>query len=66
MVIAQEKGEDAVYIVTTPSNLLNLAAFSTRAAIMEVWFKVESAVVAVANSFWGQSSSEIFRNMSKL
>lgn len=66
MVIAQEKGEDAVYIVTTPSNLLNLAAFSTRAAIMEVWFEVESAVVAVANSFWGQSSSEIFRNMSKL
>jgi len=66
MVMAQEKGEEVPSISSSPSNLLNLVSFSTRAAIMEAWLEVESAAVAVASSFWGQSSSETFRNMPKL
>jgi len=65
-VIAQEKGEEAPSGSSTPSNLLNLVAFSTRAAIMEAWLEVESAAVSVASSFWGQSSSDTFKNTQKL
>lgn len=64
--IAKEKGEDAPSIASTSSNLLNLVAFSTRAAIMEAWLEVETASVAVASSFWGKSPNEAFRNMPKL
>ena len=64
--IAKEKGEEASSIAPTSSNLLNLVAFSTRAAIMEAWLEVESVSVAVASSFWGQSPKETFRNMPRL
>jgi hypothetical protein len=64
--IAKEKGEDALSMMPTSSNLLNLVAFSTRAAIMEAWLEVETASVAVASSFWGQSPNEAFKNMPKL
>ena len=64
--IAKEKGEEAPSIESTPSNLLNLVAYSTRAAIMEAWLEVESASVSVASSFWGQSPNGTFRNMPKL
>lgn len=65
-VIAQEKGEEAPSVSSTPSNLLNLVAFSTRAAIMEAWLEVESAAVSAASSFWGQSPSDTLRNTPKL
>lgn len=64
--IAKEKGEEAPSIPSSSSNLLNLVAFSTRAAIMEAWLEVETAAVAVASSFWGQSPNDTFRNMPKL
>jgi hypothetical protein len=64
--IAREKGEEIPSIATTSSNLINLVAFSTRAAIMESWLEVESASVAVASSFWGESPNETFRNMQNL
>lgn len=64
--IAKEKGEEVPSIASTSSNLLNLVAFSTRAAIMEAWFEVESTGVTVASSFWGQSPNDAFRNMPKL
>jgi len=64
--IAKEKGEEVVPIASTSSNLLNLVAFSTRAAIMEAWLEVESASVTIASSFWGQSSNDTFRNIPKL
>jgi hypothetical protein len=64
--IAKEKGEEVPSIASTSSNLLNLVAFSTRAAIMEAWLEVESTSVTVASSFWGQSPNDTFRNMSKL
>lgn len=64
--IAKEKGEDVLSVSAVPSNLLNLVAFSTRAAIMEAWVEVESAAVSVASSFWGVSPNDTFRNMPKL
>jgi hypothetical protein len=64
--IAKEKGEEVPSIASTSSNLLNLVAFSTRAAIMEAWLEVESTGVTVASSFWGQSPNDAFRNMPKL
>lgn len=64
--IAKEKGEDAPSIAPTSPNLLNLVAFSTRAAIMEAWLEVETASVAVASSFWGGSPNKTFKNMPKL
>jgi len=64
--IAKEKGEEAPSIASTSSNLLNLLAFSTRAAIMEAWLEVETAAVTVASSFWGQSPNDTYRNMPKL
>lgn len=64
--IAKEKGEEFPSIESTSSNLVNLVAFSTRAAIMEAWLEVEVASVAVASSFWGQSPNKTFRSMPKL
>ncbi len=64
--IAKEKGEVAPSIASTPSNLLNIVTFSTRAAIMEAWLEVESASVTVASSFWGRSPDEAFKNMPRL
>ncbi|NOQ76793.1 MAG: hypothetical protein GQ475_03165 [Methylococcaceae bacterium] len=64
--IAKEKGEEPPSIASTSSNLLNLVAFSTRAAIMEAWLEVESASDSVASSFWGQSPNGTFRNTPKL
>jgi len=55
-----------LFSTSAPSNLLNLVAFSTRAAIMEAWLEVESAATSVASSFWGQSTGDTFRNMPKL
>jgi hypothetical protein len=63
---AKEKGEEAPSLASTSSNLLNLVAFSTRAAIMEAWLEVESASESVASSFWGQSPNNTFRNIPKL
>jgi hypothetical protein len=48
------------------SNLLNLAVFSPRAAIMEAWLEVETVSSAVASSFWGQSTPTAIRNYHKL
>ena len=64
--IAKEKGEEAPSIASTSSDLLNLIPISTRAAIMEAWLEVESASVAVASSFWCQSSNDTFRNIPNL
>ena len=47
-------------------NLFNLVSYSPRAAIMEAWIEVESVAASVASSFWGGSSTEVFKNMPKL
>lgn len=64
--IAKEKGEPPPFVASTPSNLLNLVAFSARAAIMEAWLEVESAAAEVASSFWLQPPSDDFRYMPRL
>ena len=64
--IAKENGEEKLSIDSTSSNLFNLLSFSTRAAIIEAWLKIETAAVAVASSFWGQSPNDISRNMPNL
>lgn len=62
----REKGEEFPSVSASSDQLLDLVSFSTRAAIMEAWLEIESTSVAVASSFWGQSPSDIFRNMPKL
>ncbi len=48
------------------NHILNLAAFSTRAAIMEAWLELESAAIEVASSFWNQPPSNLFKNNPKM
>ncbi|MBH2010700.1 MAG: hypothetical protein I8H71_13435 [Xanthomonadaceae bacterium] len=44
------------------NRLLNIAAISASAAILEAWSELESASVAVASSFWARPPSDVFKN----
>jgi hypothetical protein len=48
------------------NRLLDIAAISTSAAILEAWSELESASVAVASSLWAQPPSDAFKNYSRL
>ncbi|WP_207914994.1 hypothetical protein [Luteimonas arsenica] len=46
--------------------LIRMASFSTRVAIMEAWLEVEAAAIEVASSFWGMPPSNTFKNFSRM
>jgi hypothetical protein len=60
-----EKEKQLPFEIAT-SKALDLVSYSTRAAIIEAWIELEAAAVEIANSFWIQSHSDIFRNDPKL
>lgn len=63
---SKEKEDASSAQIASSNRLLNIASISTSAAILEAWSELESASVAVASSFWGQSPSDAFKNYSKL
>lgn len=46
--------------------LIRMASFSTRVAIMEAWLEVEAAAVEVASSFWNSPPSDTFKNFPRM
>ena len=61
------KTENSYAVDTNDSDrLLDLVLYSTRAAIMEAWIKLETAAIDVASSYWGPSSKETFRSTANL
>jgi len=48
------------------NNLLKLAQFSARAAILEAWIEVESVAAEIASSFWNEPPSDAFKKSPKL
>lgn len=46
--------------------LIHLASFSTRVAIMEAWLEVEAAAIEVVSSFWSMPPSDTFKNLPRM